>query len=187
MMRSISKCAACMALLLGAGLPACWAQKWEVGVLGGGGVYNSASATSPAGSADVGFKSSAAVGADIGSDMYKFLGGELRYEYLPGDLKVSSGGTESTFSGDAHVIHYDFLMHFAPAEAKIRPFVAAGGGAKIYRGTRAPTLTQPLELLALLTPTHQTNGLGSQGAGIIAAPSQRLLVRVQLHHVTPPL
>src|SRR6266478_2846236 len=113
MMRSISKCAACMALLLGAGLPACWAQKWEVGVLGGG----------------------------------------LRYEYLPGDLKVSSGGAESTFSGEAHAIHYDFLMHFAPTGSKIRPFVAAGGGVKVYRGTGAATLTQPLQRFALLTAT----------------------------------
>src|SRR5712692_8903336 len=115
MMRSLSKCVACIALLLGAGLPACWAQKWELGVLGGGGIYNSASASSPAGNADVGFKSSAAVGAYVGGNMYKFLGGELRYEYLPGDLKASSGGTEETFSGEAHAIHYDFLMHFAPS------------------------------------------------------------------------
>src|SRR5260370_38794420 len=111
-MRSISKRAACMALLLGGDLPACWAQKWELGVLGGGGVYNSASATSPAGSADVGFKSSAAVGAYLGSDMYKFLGGELRYEYLPGDLKGAGGGAGSPFSGAAAAIRYDFLMHF---------------------------------------------------------------------------
>ena len=186
MMRSISKCAACMALLLGAGLPACWAQKWEVGVLGGGGVYNSASATSPAGSADVGFKSSAAVGAYLGSDMYKFLGGELRYEYLPGDLKVSSGGAESTFSGEAHAIHYDFVMHFAPTGSKIRPFVAAGGGVKVYRGTGAATLTQPLQRFALLTATHETKGLGSVGGGIKAAISKRALVRFEVHDFITP-
>ena len=50
-------------LLLGVGLPACWAQKWELGVLGGGGFYNSASVTSPAGKGDVGFKNSVAAGA----------------------------------------------------------------------------------------------------------------------------
>src|SRR5258708_33128705 len=158
MMRSISKCAACMALLLGAGLPACWAQKWELGVLGGGGVYNSASATSPAGSADVGFKSSAAVGAYLGSDMYKFLGGELRYEYLPGDLKVSGGGAESTFSGEAHAIHYDFVMHFAPTGSKIRPFVAAGGGVEGYRGTRPAPPPPPLPALPPPPPTPPAQG-----------------------------
>jgi len=49
-----------------------------VGVLGGGSVYKNASATSPAGSADVGFKSGAAVGAYVGGNMYKYIGGELR-------------------------------------------------------------------------------------------------------------
>jgi hypothetical protein len=170
-----------MALLLGAGLPACWAQKWEVGVLGGGGFYNNASVTSPAGSGDVGFKSSWAAGGYVGSNMYKYLGGELRYEYLPGDLKVSAGGTESTFSGEAHAIHYDFLMHFAPTESKIRPFVSGGGGVKIYRGTGAATLTQPLQRFALLTNTHETKGMGSVGAGLKAAVSRRVLVRVEIH------
>src|SRR5713101_3671048 len=173
MMKSISKNAAFIALLLGAGMPACWAQKWELGVLGGGGFYNTASVTSPTGQGDVGFKNAVAAGAYLGSNMYKFLGGELRYEYLPGDLKVSSGGTQATFTGEAHAIHYDFLFHFAPTEAKIRPFGAGGGGVKVYRGTSAATVTQPLQRLALLTNTHETKGLGSVGVGIKAQPSKR--------------
>jgi hypothetical protein len=175
-----------MALLLGAGLPACWAQKWELGVLGGGGFYNKASVTSPAGEGDAGFKSSVAAGAYLGSNMYKYLGGELRYEYLPGDLKVSSGGTEATFSGEAHAIHYDFLFHFAPNEAKIRPFVSGGGGVKVYRGTGTATVTQPLQRLALLTNTHETKGLGSVGAGVKIQPSRRFGLRFEVHDFISP-
>src|SRR5438105_2178721 len=151
-MRSIVRCAAPLALLIA---PACWAQKWELGVLGGGSLYNSASVTGPAGNGDVGFKNSWGVGGFVGSNMYKYVGGELRYEYLPSDLKVSSGGTEATFSGEAHAIHYDFLWHFAPTEAKIRPFVSGGGGVKIYRGTAAAVVSQPLQRLALLTDTYE--------------------------------
>ena len=55
MMQSIAKNAALIAMLLGAGLPACWAQKWELGVLGGGGFYNKASVKSPVGEGDVSF------------------------------------------------------------------------------------------------------------------------------------
>src|SRR2546427_740706 len=177
MMRSISKYAISVALLLGVGLAPCRAQKWELGVLGGGGFYNSASVTSPAGSGDVGFKNSVAAGAYLGSNMYKYVGGELRYEYLPGDLKASSGGTEYTFAGEAHAIHYDFLWHFAPTEAKIRPFVSGGGGVKIYRGTGAAVVSQPLQRLALLTNTYETKGLGSVGAGIKAAAMRRVQLR----------
>src|SRR5262245_34698280 len=133
-MRLISRYTVSVALLFGSGLPACWAQRSEFGVLAGGGFYNSASVTGPAGSGDVGFKNSVAAGAYWGSNMYKYVGGELRYEYLPGDLKVSSGGTQATFGGEAHAIHYDFLFHFAPTEARVRPFVSGGGGVKVYRG-----------------------------------------------------
>src|SRR5439155_463587 len=115
------------------------------------------------GSGDVGFKSGVAAGAYVGGSMTKFVGGELRYEYLGGDLKASSGGTEETFSGNAHAIHYDFLVHFAPTGAKIRPFVSGGGGVKVYLGTGAPTVTQPLDRLVLLTHTHEVKGLGSVG------------------------
>ena len=186
MMKSISRNAAFIALLLGAGLPACWAQKWELGVLGGGGFYNTASVTSPAGQGDVGFKNAVAAGAYIGSNMYKHFGGELRYEYLPGDLKVSSGGTEATFTGEAHAIHYDVLFHFAPPDMKIRPFIAAGGGVKVYRGTAAATVTQPLQGLALLTNTDETKGLGTVAVGLKAQASRRVGLRFEVRDFITP-
>jgi hypothetical protein len=179
-------------VILGAGLPACWAQnseaapKWEIGVLGGGGFYNSASVSSPAGSGDVGIKNGLAVGAFLGNDLYKHIGGELRYEFMPGDLKVSSGGTEATFSGLAHAIHYDFLFHFTPKGSRIRPFVSAGGGVKIYQGTSRATVTQPLSALALLTNTHETKGLGVFGGGVKAQVSSHVMLRFEVQDFLTP-
>jgi hypothetical protein len=172
-----------MVLLLGAGLQA---QTWEAGVLGGGSVSKTVTATSPAGTADVGFKSGVAAGAYIGGNMYKFIGGELRYEYLAGDLKAKGSGAEESFSGYAHAIHYDFLVHFAPTGAKIRPFVAAGGGVKIFLGTGSPSVSQPLDRIVLLTHTHETKGLGSVGAGLKAAVSKRAQVRLEVHDFITP-
>lgn len=186
-MRLISKSSICIALIagFGAGLPA-WAQKWEFGVLGGAGFYSNGSVTSPAGTGDVGFKPGMAVGAYLGNNMYRKIGGELRYEYRPGDLKVSSGGTEATFKGEAHVIHYDFLFHFTGTDSSVRPFVAAGGGVKIYRGTGPATATQPLSRLALLTNTYETAGLASVGAGVKIAASRRLGLRLEVHDFITP-
>ena len=180
------------AAILGAGLPACWAQdseaapRWEIGGLGGGGFYSSASVSGPTGSGDVGIKNSVAVGAFVGNDLYKHLGGELRYEFLPGDLKVSSGGSEATFSGQAHAIHYDFLLHFAPKGSRIRPFVSAGGGVKIYQGTGKATVTQTLSSLALLTNTHQASGLGVFGGGLKAQVSSHLMLRFEVQDFLTP-
>jgi hypothetical protein len=193
-MRIFSKHASILATMamLGAGSAACWAQdseatpKWEIGGLGGGSFYNSASVSSPAGSGDAGIKNSVAVGAYFGGDMYKLLGGELRYEFLPGDLKVSSGGSEATFSGLAHAIHYDFLFHFAPRGSRIRPFVSAGGGVKIYQGTGKATVTQTLSSLALLTNTHETSGLGAFGGGVKAKVTQHVTLRFEVKDFLTP-
>jgi hypothetical protein len=186
-MRSFFRNASVAASLLGfgAGVPACWAQKWEIGVLGGGSIYNSASVTSPAGSGNVGFKSGPAVGAFLGNDMGKF-GGELRYEYLPGDLKVSSGGATATFPGLAHAIHYDFLYHFTSSEAAIRPFVSGGAGVKIYQGTGSPTVTQPLSGLALLTNTYEAAALGTFGGGLKARIGSRMIFHVEVQDFLTP-
>jgi hypothetical protein len=118
--------------------------------------------------------------------MYKSVSGELRYEYLPGSLRVKSSGTEATFDGESHAIHYDFLFHFAPTGSHVRPFVAGGGGVKIYRGTGAATATQPLSRLALLTNTYQTAGLASVGAGVKVQASPRLGFRLEVHDFITP-
>jgi hypothetical protein len=193
-MRTYSRHASILATLaiLGAGFPACWAQtseatpKWEIGGLGGGSFYNSASVSSPAGNGDAGIKNGVAAGAYFGSDMYRHLGGELRYEFLPGDLKVSSGGTEATFSGLAHAIHYDFLYHFTPTGSRIRPFVSGGGGVKIYQGTAKATITQPLSGLALLTNTHETKGLGVFGGGVKAKVTGHVVLRFEVQDFLTP-
>ncbi|MGH9659014.1 MAG: hypothetical protein ACRD96_10755 [Bryobacteraceae bacterium] len=167
-------------------VPGVFAQKGEIGVVAGGGFYTKGSVTSPAGTGDVGFKSGAAVGAIFGHNQYRYLGGELRYEWLPGDQKVSSSGTEATFSSESHAIHYDFLVHFRPVESNIRPFVAAGAGVKVYRGTGKETATQPLSRLALLTHTLETKGLGVWGAGIKAKIAPAVLLRVEFRDFITP-
>ncbi len=160
--------------------------KWEIGVLGGGGFYNSASVSSPAGSGNAGIKNGLAVGAFVGNDMYKLLGGELRYEFLPGDLKVSSGGSTATFTGQAQAIHYDFLLHFAPASSRIRPFVSAGAGVKLYQGTGKATITQPLSNLALLTNTHEIAALGVFGGGVKAQITPHFVLRFEVQDFFTP-
>jgi OmpA-like transmembrane domain. len=187
-MRYFSKRSSMLAILAiaGSGAPACWAQKWEVGVLGGGSLYNTDSVTSPFGSGQVGIKNGLAVGAYVGSDMNKLFGGELRYEYLPGDLKLSSSGTETTFGGQTQAVHYDFLFHFASTEARIRPFVAVGGGVKFYEGTSKATVTQPLSGLALLTNTHETKGMAVFGGGVKAKIAPRVSLRFEVNDFLTP-
>jgi Outer membrane protein beta-barrel domain len=194
-MRSISRKVSILAAMaaLGAVLPACWAQdpegsarNWEVGALGGGSFYNTGSVSGSGASGDVGIKPGAALGAFVGSDLNKRFGGELRYEFLPGDLKVSSNGNEATFTGRSQAIHYDLLVHFKSTRSKIQPYISAGGGVKVYQGTGSATATQTLSNLALLTNTHETKGLGVAGAGIKARVSKRVSLRFEVKDFITP-
>ena len=84
-----------------------------------------------------GFSSGIAAGILIGQDLYPRLGGEVRYVFEQGTLQLRSGGTTVGFQGQAHVVHYDLLFHMRPRREHVRPYLAAGGGVKIFRGTGA--------------------------------------------------
>ncbi len=163
------------------------AQTWEAGVLGGYGVYaNSPKITSPYGSAGAGLGRGPVAGAFLLQNLYDYVSGEIRYAYQRGDLSLSSGSRRATFSGDSHAIHYDWLIHTAPREASVRPFLAAGAGFKLYRGTGAETVIQPLEEVALLTRTSEWKPLVSAGAGVVwtLAPWARLRLEFR-DYMTP--
>jgi hypothetical protein len=176
---------AALLLLFGAAPPDALAQKWELGVLGGGSINNSVSVSNGSANGNVGFKSGPAVGAFFAQNGNR-LSGELRYDYMPSDLKVSSGGAEATFPGLSHAIHYDAMFNFTSSEAAVRPFVEAGGGVRIFQGTGSPTVTQPLSNLALLTNTYETKGLATVGGGVKARIGSRLVFRLEVQDFISP-
>src|ERR1700728_1069397 len=156
-----------MFLALAAGTPAAFAQKWEVGFGVGGSFLTSQTITNPAGNADAGRDPGLALSAwldnNIGSGLF---GGELRYDYEMGDLKLSSGGTSATFASQSNAVHYDFLVHFASSESAIRPFVAAGGGVKWYSGTGTEEVFQPLSNIAVFSDVRDLKAMASVGGGV---------------------
>jgi hypothetical protein len=166
-------------------LPA-FAQKYEFGVAGGGSFYQSHTVTNPKGDASAGFENGWAASVAVGNNMYSHVGGEIRYTYLHNNAKLTSGSTKAAFGADAHAIHYDFLIHATPVGSTIRPYVAAGGGIKFYRGTGTEVPFQPLSNIALLTKTTEVQGMLSVGAGVKVALTNRMIFRVDVHdYITP--
>jgi len=164
----------------------CVAQNWEIGGAGGTGIYRNASVANPAGSAEIGFATQWAGGVVIGENLYRRLGGEFRYTFRDGDLRLQNGGQEASMEGRAHALHYDLLMHATPREAKVRPFGALGGGIKVYQGTGKEAAFQPLSSFALLTKTDQGEPLLSFGGGVKVWLSRHATVRVDVRdYVTP--
>jgi hypothetical protein len=162
------------------------AQEWEIGGIGGAGFMNGLSVTGNGGSATTGFKSGVAFGAFVGSNLYPHLSGEIRYTYQMSDLKLSGSGNEVTFTGVSHAIHYDFVYHPANKRGKMQPFVAAGAGVKLYRGTGKEQAYQPLSRFAYLTKTEDLRPLISAGAGIKYRISDHMIFRAEIRdYITP--
>jgi Outer membrane protein beta-barrel domain len=162
------------------------AQEWEIGGIGGAGFMNGMDIARPGSSASTGFKTGVAFGAFAGSNLYAHLSGEIRYTYQMSDLKLSGNGSEVTFTGVAHVIHYDLLYHPANKRSKVQPFVAAGAGIKLYRGTGKEQAYQPLSNYAFLTRTSDLRPLISAGGGIKYRISEHMIFRAEIRdYVTP--
>ena len=169
-----------------AAAPAALAQKWEVGVAGGGNFYTSKSFTNPLGNADAKLANGFIVSGWLGNNSGRLLGGELRYDYEQSSLQLSSGGTNVSFGAHTQAVHYDFLLNFAGREARVSPFVAAGAGVKVYSGTGREQAFQPLSNIALLTKTNQLKPMISLGGGVKFRISSAIQFRAEVHDYLTP-
>jgi hypothetical protein len=162
-------------------------QRYDFSVYGGGAFTSSTTISNQsAGSADAGFNSGWSAGAAFGQDLYKYIGGEVRYSYQHQQMKLSNGSGEATFSGDSQAIGYDMVFHFTPRKSHVRPYVSAGGGGKYFRGTGAESAVQPLSDIAVLTKTGQWVGMVSFGGGVKVAFSHGISLRVDVHDYMTP-
>lgn len=171
--------------LLAAGM--CWGQKWEFGGAVGGGFYTSQSVTNTtAGSASAKIGTGISAAAWLANTNTNRWGGEIRYDFQRGNLQLASGGANASFGAQSHTIHYDVHLHFADAEYRIRPFVAFGGGMKLFQGTGAEVAAQPLSRIALLTKTNDLRPVISVGAGVKARLSDRWMLRAGVWNFMSP-
>ena len=173
--------------LLAAGVACAQEHEWEVGAIGGFGYAPHLTVSNSSGSADTGIRYGGVVGVFAGEDMYNYWSGELRYLYRFDDLQLSSGNIKApNFSAHTHIITADFLGHFRPRGARMRPFIAFGGGAKIMVGSGIESAGQPLGNFAALTATHEILPVADVGAGIKWDFHKNLRFRVEARDYISP-
>ena len=160
--------------------PCAFAQKWEVGGGIGGSFFTSQQVKSAVLTGDAGLANAVTASAWLGNNSSHLLGGELRYDYENTNLKVASSGVKAAFGAETHAFHYDILVHLTPRSTPIRPYVSAGAGVKLYRGTGREASFQPLSSLALLTKTSEIKPLISVGAGVKFSIFPSLQLRVEI-------
>ena len=172
------------AVLLIAAAAAAFAQGWEFGAVGGVGLLNTVSATGAAGNATAGFATGFVAGAFAGENPFPHLSGEIRYEYMQSDLKLSSGGQTSQFSGGAHAIHYDAVFHTNRGESRTQLFGFLGGGAKAFVGTGTEQAYQPLSQFGYFTKTTSFKPMLTAGGGISFALGGNVSLRAEVRDYT---
>ncbi|HUA19897.1 MAG TPA: hypothetical protein VMB25_14200 [Bryobacteraceae bacterium] len=169
-----------------AAAPAAWAQSWEVGLGAGGSFMTSETISNPLGNASAGRSPAIAASAWLDNNSSGTFGGELRYDYEYGNLKLSSGGTGYSFASMSNAIHYDLVVNLSAKEASVRPFVAAGAGVKIYSGLGAEQALQPLGNIADFSDVRDVRPLASVGGGLKFKISPAAEFRVELHDFLTP-
>jgi hypothetical protein len=162
------------------------AQNWEVGGSAGYNVNRNLDAVGPTISGKAGFAPGVAFGAYLGNNSSRHIGGEVRYTYLAEDLKVTSGSAEAKAGAQSHALHYDVLVHATSRDSAVRPFLAVGGGVKLFRGTGTEPAFQPLSSLVVLTRTTQAEPLISVGAGVKFKVSRKALFRIDFRDYATP-
>lgn len=166
-------------LMIAAAGCAC-AQQWEFGGAGGAGFLSNVPVSSGLPAATTGFQTGAGGGAFLGQSLYRHLGGELRYMFLQNNLHIQSGGSQASFSGQAHALHYDLILHTNKAGSKRQFFLAVGGGLKVFRGTGTEAAYQPLHQYGYFTKTQVLKPMLSVGAGMKYALTPKLVLRTEV-------
>ena len=156
------------------------AQKWEVGAVGGGSFYTKTDVTRGSSSADATFSPGFIAGFVLGQDMGRYWGGEIRYSFERNDAKLEGNGGKAEFGAEAHLIHYDFLLHLSPSGSTVRPYISFGAGIKHYRGTGTESVVQPLSEFALLTRSTDTTPVAVLGFGVKFKVGAKSAMRVEI-------
>jgi len=177
MLKSLT-CAAVM-MAAAAGLASAQEPEWEVGAIGGAGFSPDLTVKNATTSASASVRPGITAGVYGGQDMYPFWSGEATYLYRDGNLKLSGNNQSASLSAHTHLITGDFLAHFKPRGAHIRPFISFGGGIEILEGTGQESFNQPLGNLAALTATREVLPVGEIGAGVKVRLANHLQLRVQ--------
>ena len=168
-----------VSFLLIAAAGACFAQQWEFGGVGGAGFLSNVNVSSPAGSAAAGFQTGGAFGAFFGQSISSHIAGEVRYEFLQSNLQLSSGGSTANFSGRAHAVHYDLILHTNRKNSPVQLFAAVGGGMKIFQGTGAEAAYQPLSQFGYFTKTQALKPMGTFAVGVRYALRPKVFLRTE--------
>jgi hypothetical protein len=166
---------------------AAFAQQWEVGGSLGYGWYRKFRVNGPGAEASAGIQNRFTAGVVVSEDLYEHISGDLRYTYQDGDPFIELGGRRANIQGQSHSFTYDTLFHVRNRDYRLRPFFAAGAGAKYFRSTGPEPSQQPAPAQASLVHANQWRLVVSVGAGVTYRFPNHIVVRADFRDYISPV
>jgi len=158
---------------------ACFAQQWEIGAFAGYGWYRNGTIYGPGESIQAGIRNRFTAGAVIGEDLFDRISGEFRWIYHDGHpFLAGPGAPTEDRQGNSQTFTYDVLFHLYPKEHRLRPYFAAGAGAKGYIIAGPAANPQPYATIGTLTSQDQWKFVVDLGGGVKYLLRPHLLVRL---------
>jgi hypothetical protein len=114
------------------------------------------------------------------------LGLETRYTFRDGDSELRSGAVEANLDAHAHSALGELLWYPSSINGRWRPFLAGGGGFKVYQATEPPTDARPLSNFATLTTGSQATPLVTFGGGMQYVLLSGWLLRADVRNYATP-
>ena len=165
---------------------AAFAADWEAGGSLGYGWYRNLRVNVPGAQAAAGIRDRFVAGAVLSENLYEHFTGEIRYTYHDGDPFITLNGRTANVRGQSHSFTYDTLIHARGRESRLRPYLAAGIGAKLYRVTGPSSSQPPASGLAFPGEANQWRVLVSVGAGVSYRFPNHLVLRADFRDYISP-
>jgi hypothetical protein len=160
-------------------------QNWSVTAFGGFGLYHPVSLTAPFGSASAAPGSRIVLGAFLGRRLTDRFTVEAGWTYQDGDFQIMSGPAKTAFDADADAFHAGLLYYLRSSASRLRPYLVASAGAKLFHGTETPS-PRPLEQFAVFHDGFVAEPLLTYGGGLEYSFNHRWAVRLDLRDYTTP-
>ncbi len=155
------------------------AQPWEIGANIGYGVYNDGTIFSPQGTAQAGILNRFAAGIVFGDEFSEYVSAEIQWLYQDGHPFLRYAGTRTDIQGNSESVSYNFLFHFKKQEARWRPFLEGGAGAKGYVIAGPAPTPQPAPQIATLTTNDVWKVAYVAGGGVKLHVRKHMDMRVE--------
>jgi hypothetical protein len=115
----------------------------------------------------------------LGDEFSDYVSAEIQWLYHDGHPFLDYAGTRTDIQGNSEALTYNFLFHFKKQEARWRPFLEGGAGAKQYVIAGPAPNPQPAPQIATLTTNDVWKVAYVAGGGVKLRVRKHMDVRVE--------